>query len=178
MKGLILLGGKGTRLRPLTYTGQKQLLNIANKPMCVYAIENLKEAGITDIGLIVGHTEERVKAMREKLGDGSRWGVKFTYIIQDIPKGIAHAVKISEKFIGDDSFVVYLGDNALQDGIKESMKKFEKSDYDAQVLLTRHENPRRFGVARFDKNGELVELLEKPDKPPSNYVILGVYFFR
>lgn len=178
MKGLVLLGGKGTRLRPLTYTGQKQLLKIANKPMCVYAIENLKNAGIKEIGLVVGHTEERVENMKQILGDGSKWGVKFTYIIQNAPKGIADAVNISKDFIKDDTFVVYLGDNILQGGIKEFVKKFEESSYDAQVLLTKHENPSRFGVARFDENNNLVELLEKPENPPSDYVILGIYFFR
>ena len=178
MKGLVLLGGKGTRLRPLSYTGQKQLLKIANKPMCVYAIENLKNAGIKEIGLVVGHTKERIENMKRNLGDGSKWGVKFTYIVQDAPRGLAHAVKISKDFLGDDPFVVYLGDNILQGGIKEFVKKFEKSDYDAQVLLTKHENPSRFGVAKFDKNNNLVALVEKPKNPPSDYVILGIYFFR
>lgn len=178
MKGVILLGGKGTNLRPLTYTGQKQLLRIANKPMCVYAIEDLKNSGITDIGLIVGHTEDRIESMKNNLGDGSKWDVKFTYIIQDAPKGLAHAVKITKDFVKNEPFVVYLGDNVLQGGIKEFAEKFEKSDYDAQILLTKHDNPRRFGVAQFDKNNKLIGLVEKPENPPSDYVILGIYFFR
>lgn len=177
MKAIVLLGGEGTRLRPLSYTGQKQLLKIANVPMCFYPIEDLKNTGIKDIGLVVGHTDERVKIMKEKLGDGSKWGVNFKYIFQEAPKGLAHAVKISKDFLNKDPFVVYLGDNILQGGIKEYVEYFEKSTHDAQILLTKHKNPRSFGVPRFE-NGKLVELLEKPADPPSDYVVLGIYFFR
>ncbi|MEM5793045.1 MAG: glucose-1-phosphate thymidylyltransferase [Candidatus Aenigmatarchaeota archaeon] len=178
MRGLILLGGKGTRLRPLTYTGQKQLLKIANKPMCVFAIESLKKAGIEEIGLIVGHTKERIENTKNVLGDGSKWGVKFTYIEQDEPRGLAHAVSISKDFLGNEPFIVFLGDNLLQGGINKFVKDFENSNLDAKILLTKHKNPSRFGVAEFDKNGELIGLVEKPEKPPSDYVIIGIYFFR
>jgi len=177
MKGLILAGGHGTRLRPLTYTTSKQLIPIANKPVLFYAIEALKDAGITDVGIIVGHTEERIKNIQNAVGDGSKFGMKVTYIKQDAPRGIAHAVLISEEFMGEEPFVVYLGDNLLKGGIKEFKHTFETSNAESLVLLTPVDNPQMFGVAEMD--GErVVRLVEKPKEPKSNLALVGIYFFR
>lgn len=153
------------------------MIPIANKPIIFYAIEDLKNAGITDIGIIVGYTEERIKSIKETVGDGTNFGVKITYIEQDVPRGIAHAIGIAEKFIDKDSFIVYLGDNLLKGGIKSYVDDFKKSDYDAGILLAKHKNPERFGVAILDKD-KLIGLVEKPKEPPSNLVISGVYLFR
>lgn len=177
MKGLILAGGHGTRLRPITYTTSKQLIPIANKPVLFYAIEALKDAGITDIGIIVGHTEERICDIQTTVGDGSTFGVKVTYIKQDAPRGIAHAVMISEKFMGDSPFVVYLGDNLLKGGIREFKDLFESSSTDALVLLTPVANPQMFGVAEMDGD-RILRLVEKPKEPKSNLALVGIYFFR
>ncbi len=178
MKGLILAGGLGTRLRPLTYTGSKQLIPVANKPVLFYGIEDLKEAGIRDIGIIVGYTEERIQFVKDSVGDGSRWGVRITYIRQDAPRGLAHAVATAREFIGDDDFVVYLGDNILSKGIKEFAEEFRGSDKDASILVTQVENPEMYGVALINDGGEITEIEEKPENPKSNYAIVGVYFFR
>ncbi len=175
MKGIILHGGHGTRLRPLTHTGPKQLIPIANKPVSQYVLEDLIEAGITDIAIVVGDVyPEKVK---EYYGDGSRFGVRITYVYQPEPKGIAHAVGLCENFVGDSPFVVYLGDNLLKGGIKEYVRRFEESDADAMVLLCEVKNPERFGVAKFEGN-KLVGLIEKPKHPPSNYALTGIYFFK
>jgi len=176
MRGLILAGGTGTRLRPLTHTGPKQLIPIANKPVILYALEDLKEAGITDIGVILGNNmPEQVK---ELLGDGSTYGVKITYIVQGAPKGIAHAVGISQEFMGDAPFVVYLGDNILKSGIKDMVDEFLQSDYDAMIALSKVRDPQRFGVAELDKKGEVIRLVEKPKEPKSDLALVGVYLFR
>ncbi len=175
MKGVILHGGHGTRLRPLTHTGPKQLIPIANKPISQYVLEDLVRAGITDIAIVLGDIyPEKVK---EYYGDGSRFGARITYIYQGKPLGIAHAVGLCESFVGDNPFVVYLGDNMLKGGIREYVERFERSDADALILLCPVKNPERFGVAKFE-GGRLVGLVEKPKNPPSNYALVGIYFFR
>ena len=173
MKGLILSGGKGTRLRPLTYTSAKQLVPVANKPVLFYGIEALAEAGIRDIGIVVGDTREENKAA---VGDGARWGVKVTYIEQDAPRGLAHAVLISEAFMGRDPFVMYLGDNLLNRGITGFVEEFVREAPAAQILLTRVPDPQMFGVAELD-NGRVVRLVEKPKQPKSDLALVGVYMF-
>ena len=176
MKGVILHGGAGTRLRPLSFTGPKQLVPIANKPVSHYVLEDLLSAGIRDIAIILGETYPEL--VREYYGDGSRFGAKITYIYQGKPLGIAHAVGLCKEFVGDEMFVVYLGDNLLQYGIKQYLEEFLKGDYDAFILLKEVEDPTKFGVAEFDENGRLVRLIEKPKVPPSNYALVGVYFFK
>ncbi len=177
IKGLVLSGGHGTRLRPLTHTSAKQLIPVANKPIIFYAIEDLKNAGINDIGIVVGHTEERIKNIKDAIGDGSKFDVKITYIKQDAPKGIAQAIGISENFIGNEPFVTYLGDNLLKGGIADYVNKFKDSNYDAGILLAKHKTPERFGVAIMNRN-KIIGLVEKPKNPPSNWVISGIYLLR
>ncbi len=173
VKGLILSGGKGTRLRPLTYTGAKQLVPVANKPVLFYAIESLVAAGITEIGIVVGDTEEQIRAA---VGDGSRFEAKVTYICQDAPRGIAHGVAISEPFIGNDRFVLFLGDNFLREGITPFVNSFASSQWNSQILLYHVEDPSNFGVAEL--NGDrVVRLVEKPKDPPSDLALVGIYFF-
>jgi len=173
MKGLILSGGKGTRLRPLTFTQAKQLVPVANKPVLFYGIEALKEAGIKEIGIVVGDTKDEIK---EAAGDGSRWGLRITYIEQEAPLGLAHAVKISEDFLRDEPFVMYLGDNILKSGIKSLVEEFKEKKPNSLILLTEVPDPRLFGVAEL-KNGKVVRLVEKPKKPMSNLALVGVYMF-
>jgi glucose-1-phosphate thymidylyltransferase len=175
LKGLVLSGGKGSRLRPFTYTGAKQLVPIANKPILFYAIEELVNAGITEIGVITGDTGDQI---REALGDGSKFGAKLTFIPQDAPSGIAHAVKIARPFLSDDSFVVFLGDNFLRGGINKFVDAFRASDADCQVLLTPVPNPSEFGVALLDEAGKPVRLIEKPKEPPTDLAIVGIYMFN
>jgi glucose-1-phosphate thymidylyltransferase len=173
MKGLILSGGKGTRLRPLTYTSAKQLVPVANKPVLFYGVEALVAAGITDIGVVVGDTHEEIRAA---LGDGSRFGAKVTYIPQDAPRGLAHAVLISESFIGTDPFVMYLGDNLLNRGINEFVEQFTRERPAAQILLTPVPDPQMFGVAEL-QGDKVLRLVEKPKEPKSNLALVGVYLF-
>lgn len=173
MKGLILSGGKGTRLRPLTFTQAKQLVPVANKPVLFYGIEALKEAGIKDIGIIVGDTRDEI---REATGDGSKWGVRITYIEQEAPLGLAHAVKISEGFLKKEPFVMYLGDNILKSGIKSLVEEFKEKKPNSLILLTKVPDPQMFGVAEL-KDGKVVKLVEKPKKPVSNLALVGVYMF-
>ncbi len=173
MKGLILSGGKGTRLRPLTYTSAKQLVPVANKPVLFYGIEAIAEAGIRNIGIVVGDTQAEIRAA---VGDGSRWGVRVEYIEQDAPRGLAHAVKISRDYIGDEPFVMYLGDNLLNKGITQFVREFDRQRPAAQILLTRVADPQMFGVAQLD-NGKVVRLVEKPKEPIGDLALVGVYMF-
>lgn len=173
MKGLILSGGKGTRLRPLTFTQAKQLVPVANKPVLFYGIEALKEAGIREIGIVVGDTKDEIK---EAVGEGSRWDVRISYIEQEAPLGLAHAVKISEEFLGKEPFVMYLGDNILKSGIKSLVEEFEGEKPNSLILLTPVPNAQMFGVAEL-KDGKVVRLVEKPKEPKSNLALVGVYMF-
>jgi glucose-1-phosphate thymidylyltransferase len=181
MKGLILSGGSGTRLRPITHTSAKQLVPVANKPILFYGIEDMVAAGITEIGIVVGDTRDEIMAA---VGDGSQWGVTVTYIPQDAPLGLAHCVLIARDFLGDADFVMYLGDNMLQQGLSEFVERFkaarERDDAQppaAQILLAHVPNPQQFGVAEVTASGEVVRLVEKPADPPSDLALVGVYLF-
>jgi len=174
MKGLILSGGKGTRLYPLTFTSAKQLIPVANQPVLFRAIEAIRDAGITDIGIVVGSTAEEIK---KAVGRGGRWGVEITYIPQDAPLGLAHAVKISRDFLGDDRFVMFLGDNVLQGGISSLISQFADSDWNSQIVLTRVDHPEQYGVAELDAEGRILRLIEKPKEPPSDLALVGIYMF-
>ncbi len=175
MKGLVLSGGSGTRLRPLTHTGPKQLIPVANKPVLQYVIEDLREAGILEIGVILGNNgKEQVIA---ELKDGKQYGVSITYIEQGAPLGIAHAVQCARDFMGDENFIVYLGDNMLKDGVKGLVDDFAGGDFDAAISLQAVQNPQQFGVAELGPDGHVVRLEEKPKVPKSNYALVGVYLF-
>ena len=173
MKGLVLSGGKGTRLYPITYTSAKQLVPVANKPVLFRVIEAIIEAGITEIGLVVGDTAEEIK---DAVGDGSRWGARTTYIHQEAPLGLAHAVKISQDFVGDERFVMFLGDNVIESGISSLVRQFQDSDYNCQIVLTRVPHPEQFGVAEL-QDGRIVRLVEKPRRPKSDLALVGIYMF-
>ncbi|MCK4252512.1 glucose-1-phosphate thymidylyltransferase [candidate division WOR-3 bacterium] len=175
MKGLLLAGGHGTRLRPLTYTGNKHMLPVANKPILFYGLENLKNAGISEIAIIIGPVKEEVK---ESVGDGSKFGVNITYVDQPEPKGIAHAISLAEDLIGDEPFVVHLGDNMLKHGIKQYSDDFRQSNADALILLTPVDHPRDFGIAELEEDGTIKKLVEKPKEPKSNLAVIGAYFFK
>ena len=172
MKGIILHGGHGTRLRPLTHTGPKQLLPIANKPMSQYCIESIKEAGITDIAIIIGGLGSN--KVKEYYGNGENFGVNITYIEQDEPRGIAHAIRLCKEFVNNEKFLVFLGDNIIQKPIADFVENFNKSDYDATVLLCEVDNPSRFGIADVE-NEKIVKITEKPKKPTSNLAVTGIY---
>jgi glucose-1-phosphate thymidylyltransferase len=188
VKGLILSGGAGTRLRPITHTSAKQLVPVANKPILFYGLEAMAEAGIRRVGIVVGETGQEI---RDAVGTGQAWGIDVTYIEQQAPLGLAHAVLISQPFLGDDDFVMYLGDNLLRQGVKGFVDNFEADRAAtrvptlegshgaaaAQILLARVPDPQRFGVAELGPDGEVVRLVEKPADPPSDLALVGVYLF-
>jgi len=174
MKGLILSGGKGTRLYPLTYTSAKQLIPVANKPVLFRVIEAIHDAGITDIGIVVGDTAEEIKTA---VGRGGRWGVNVTYIHQAQPLGLAHAVKVSQDFLEEERFVMFLGDNVIQGGISGLIKQFAASEWNSQIVLTRVAHPEQYGVAELNDTGRIVRLVEKPKEPQSDLALVGIYMF-
>jgi len=175
MKGVVLAGGTGSRLRPLTHTGPKQLVPVANTPVLQYGIEDLCEAGIDEIGVVLGNKGR--EEIQEFLGDGSDFGVEITYIVQGNPLGLAHAVGCTQEFVGDEDFVVYLGDNILKQGISELVEKFGTGDYAAGIALQEVDAPQQFGVADVDEEGNVNRLVEKPEDPPSDLALIGIYVF-
>jgi glucose-1-phosphate thymidylyltransferase len=176
LKGLVLSGGKGTRLRPITHTAAKQLVPVANKPILFFVLENLAAAGITDVGIVI--SPETGAAIQGAVGDGAALGIRPTWIVQEQPGGLAHAVKVSRPFLGDDPFVMYLGDNLIGTRITRFADEFLAGDAAAQILLKPVENPSAFGIATVGASGHVVRLVEKPREPPSNLALVGIYFLR
>jgi glucose-1-phosphate thymidylyltransferase len=175
MKALVLSGGKGTRLRPLTFTTAKQLIPVGNKPILGYVLDHIAEAEIKDVGVVIA--KETGEDVKNYVKDGSAWGFdSVTYIVQE-PLGLAHAIKIAKEFLGDESFIMYLGDNLLGKNIERLLKKFEEESLDALILLKEVKNPCAFGVAVLDEEGNIAKLIEKPSEPPSNLALIGVYLF-
>lgn len=175
MKGLILSGGRGTRLRPLTHTAAKQLVPVANRPILFHVLDNLQKAAVDDVGIVI--SPETGQAIRDAVGDGSGWGMKVCYIEQAEPLGLAHAVKVARDYLGDDPFVMYLGDNLIGSGIKSYREEFEKSAAVASILLKEVDNPSSFGIAEVDDQQHVLNLVEKPRQPKSNLALVGIYFF-
>lgn len=174
MKGLILSGGKGTRLYPLTYTSAKQLIPVANKPILFRVIESIRDAGIENIGIVVGDTADEIKTA---VGRGGRWDANITYIHQEKPLGLAHAVKVSQDFLEDDPFVMFLGDNVIEGGISNLIQQFQESNRNSQIVLTRVDHPEQYGVAELNGEGRVVQLVEKPKDPLSDLALVGIYMF-
>ncbi|WP_445529226.1 glucose-1-phosphate thymidylyltransferase [Streptomyces cyslabdanicus] len=174
MRALVLAGGSGTRLRPFSYSMPKQLIPIANTPVLEYVVRNILDLGVTEIGIIVG---DRVNEIQQALGDGSRFGARLTYIRQEAPLGLAHTVSIARDFLGDDDFVMYLGDNMLPDGIADIAEEFAVGRSAAHVVVCKVADPRAFGVAELGPGGEVLRLVEKPQQPRSDLALIGVYFF-
>jgi glucose-1-phosphate thymidylyltransferase len=175
LKGLVLSGGRGTRLRPLTHTAAKQLVPVGNRPILFYVLENLRNAGVEDVAIVI--SPETGNAIREAVGDGKKWGMRVQFLTQAEPLGLAHAVKVARPFLGDDSFVMYLGDNLIGSGIKEFREEFERTGVTALILLKEVENPSSFGIAEVDAEQHVVRLVEKPKEPKSNLALVGIYFF-
>jgi glucose-1-phosphate thymidylyltransferase len=174
VKALVLAGGSGTRLRPITHTSAKQLVPVGNKPVIDFGLEAIAAAGIKDVGIIVGHTGPEIQAY---VGDGSRYGIEVTYVSQPEPLGLAHAVLTAEDYLGRDDFVMYLGDNLIAGGITEFVQQFEQNKPDAQILLAKVRDPERFGVAELGPDGHVSLLVEKPPEPKSDLALVGVYLF-
>jgi glucose-1-phosphate thymidylyltransferase len=174
MKALVLSGGSGSRLRPITHTSAKQLVPVANKPVLFYGLEAIRDAGIASVGIVVGDTAPSIQAA---VGDGSAFGLDVTYIKQDAPRGLAHAVLIARDYLGDDDFVMYLGDNFIVGGITALVDEFRSGRPDAQIMLTQVPDPRQFGVAELDASGEVIGLEEKPRQPKGDLALVGVYIF-
>jgi glucose-1-phosphate thymidylyltransferase len=175
MKALVLSGGRGTRLRPITYTGAKQLLPVANQPILYYVLDNIARAGICDVGMVISH--ETGDEIRRAIGSGDRWGVSIHYILQDLPGGLAHAVRTARSFLGDSDFVMYLGDNLIGCEIEAFIDGFQKRAAHASIVLKAVEEPAHFGVVEIDQQGRVIRLVEKPKDPPSNLALVGVYVF-
>ena len=175
MKALVLAAGKGTRLRPLTNTIPKHLLPVGNKPILFHVLDYIKEAGIKDIGIVV--SPDSGSYVEESIGTGSEWGGQFTFIVQPEPLGLAHAVKVAQGFLGDSPFLMFLGDNLIQEGVKDFLNEFYASNADASIVLKEVPDPRAFGVAELDSSGRVVHLVEKPSEPKSNLAIIGIYLF-
>lgn len=175
LKGLVLSGGRGTRLRPLTHTAAKQLVPVGNRPILFHVLDNLKNAGIDEVGIVI--SPETGGAVREAVGTGESWGMRIQYIAQSQPLGLAHAVKVAQEYLGADPFVMYLGDNLIGSGIRDYRTRFEQSGAQASILLKEVDNPSSFGIAEVDARQRVVHLVEKPKEPKSNLALVGIYFF-
>ena len=175
IKGLVLSGGKGTRLRPLTHTAAKQSVPVGNRPILFHVLDNLKNAAVEDVGIVI--SPETGNAVREAVGDGRAWGMNLEFIMQSEPLGLAHAVKVARYFLGKDSFVMYLGDNLIGSGIREHLERFVSSGADASILLKDVDNPSSFGIAEVDDDQRVIRLVEKPKNPKSSLALVGIYFF-
>jgi len=175
VKGVVLAGGAGSRLRPITFAMSKQLVPVANQPILFYGLRDLAAAGITEVAIII--SPETGQEIREAVGDGSQFGITAEYILQDSPDGLAHALSLAMPFVGDDSVLMYLGDNLVRQGVADIVRDFEEHRPNAQILLAEVPNPSSFGVAQLDENGQVYQLLEKPENPPSNLALVGVYLF-